>query len=150
MTILFLLLTLQDPQPPPQRPLIIVAPADVLELKAPAEEKEPAELAPEVDLTLPTVIYVAAVSGAWASASGVCVGRACSTITPVLPMVSEPKTAMPLGIAIQGAMLWATHAWVAPRWPRVAQGILYGLGLVHVIKAADHVSTSRRYSRAAQ
>ena len=104
---------------------------------------------PRVDLTIPTVFYVASVSSAWAGASATCVADdVCNTVTPVLPTVSDTNVALGLGLLIQGGTLWVVHQWVAPRWPRVAQGVLYAMSALHIGKASDHVLTSRRQSRA--
>lgn len=133
----------QEPPPPP--PVILILPVQVLEeLKRPPPVVPAAPPPAAVDLTLPTIAYVAAVSSAWASAASTCVGRSCPTVTPTLPTVSTPTVALGWGLVIQGATLWAVHQWIGPRWPKVAQGLLYSLATMHAIKAADHVSTSRR------
>ena len=123
-------------------------PADLLasQTPTPAPPADP----PRVDLTIPTVFYIAAVSGAWAGASATCVeDDVCQTVTPVLPTVGSPMKALGWGLLIQGGMLWAAHTWIAPRWPRVAQGVLYGLAALHIASGTDHVLTSRRVSKAA-
>jgi hypothetical protein len=127
-------------------PLVIILPADVLEeLKRPPTPAPPPP--PALDLTLPTAAYVAAVASAWTSAASTCVEQSCTTITPTLPTVSNGPKALGWGLAIQGFTLYLVHAWVAPHWPRVAQGVLYGLAALHAISAADHVSTARRRAK---
>jgi len=128
-------------------PVLVLSVSALEELKQP-----PAQAAPPktIDLTIPTVAYVAAISGAWAGASATCVADdVCDTVTPVLPTVGSVKKALGWGLLIQGGTLWLAHQWIAPRWPRVAQGVLYAVGALHIGKAADHVLTSRRVSRAA-
>ena len=136
-------LTAQEPPP-----LRLAIPPDMLRAQTQTTATAP-PAKPRVDLSIPTVFYVASVSSAWAGASATCVAdNICSTVTPVLPTVSDPNVALGLGLLIQGGALWAVHQWVAPRWPRVAQGVLYALSALHIGKAADHVLTSRRQSRA--
>lgn len=134
------------PPPPPPVPVVLTLSVSALEeLKA----SQPPAPPPRVDLTIPTVAYVAAISGAWAGASATCIADdVCDTVTPVLPTVGSVKKALGWGLLIQGGTLWAAHRWIAPRWPRVAQGVLYAVGALHIGKAADHVLTSRRQSRA--
>ena len=133
--------------PPPVPVVVTLSAAALEELKA---APPPAPPLPRVDLTIPTVAYVAAISGAWAGASATCVADdVCDTVTPVLPTVGSVKKALGWGLLIQGGTLWVAHRWIAPRWPRVAQGVLYAVGALHIGKAADHVLTSRRVSRAA-
>ena len=138
----------QDVPPPPPVPVVLTLSAAALdELKA---AQPPAPPPPRVDLTVPTVFYVAAVSGAWAGASATCVeDDVCQTVTPVLPTVGSPMKALGFGLLIQGGALWAVHQWVAPHWPRVAQGLLYGLSALHIASGTDHVLTSRRVSKSA-
>jgi hypothetical protein len=130
-----------------QSRLRIEIPADMLAERQTTTVTQPN---PRMDLTIPTVFYVAAVSGSWAGASATCVADdICKTVTPVLPTVGSPMKALGWGLLIQGGMLWAVHQWVAPTWPRVAQGILYGLSALHIASGTDHVLTSRRQSKAA-
>ena len=132
----------QDTPPPP---VVILLPADVLEaLKRPPPVVPAVAPAPAVDLTLPTIAYVSAVSSAWAAAGSTCVEGSCPTVTPTLPGLSDARKALGFGLLIQGVTLWLVHVWVAPRWPKVAPALLYGLATMHAIKAADHVGTSRR------
>ena len=131
----------QDAPPP----IVILLPADAFEaLKRPPPVTPADAPPPAVDLTLPTTAYVAAVASAWTVAGATCVEQSCPTVTPTLPTVSDGRRAFGWGVVIQGASLWVIHRWIAPRWPKVAQGVLYSLATMHAIKAADHVSTSRR------
>ena len=92
---------MQDAQPPPPVPVILTLSASALEeLKA---GQPPTPPPPRVDLTVPTVFYVASVAGAWAGASATCVADdVCDTVTPVLPTVGSPMKALGWGLLIQG------------------------------------------------
>ena len=145
VAVVLLIGVIEPPEPPVPAPLsprviVVVIPA--------AEREPPPRVAPPpVDLTLATAAYVGGIAGGWAASSSACVERLCSTITPTLPTVGDPYVAIPLGVAIQGTVLWVIHQWIAPRWPRVAQAALYGLGTMHLVKAADFVMTSRRRAK---
>lgn len=95
------------------------------------------------DLTLPTVFYLGSASAEWATASAGCLAG-CRTRTALLPNVTRAKVAVPLGLAIDGVTLWLCHEVIGKRWPRVGQGVLYGLAIARAVNASQHIDTARR------
>lgn len=135
----------------PPAPVVVLTPeqfqALVQELLTTAPPaRTPAPVVPpdeRTHLVIPNAAYLGTVVSDWTSVSAGCVQRSCKTLTPLLPDVSDPKVAIPLGVAIDAAVLWVCDTWIAPRWPHVAEGILYGLAIVRGAATSDEVVASR-------
>jgi hypothetical protein len=98
------------------------------------------------DLTMPTTFYLTASAVDWATAAPACqIG--CKSRTGLLPYVDSARVAVPLGVALDVGVLYLTHKWIAPRWPKLAEGILYALTVVRAVNAADHLIVQRDWNR---
>lgn len=136
----------QDEPQPPSTPLVITIPPELLGQVQVQLPSQAAPTKPKADLTLPSIAYVAAASADWATSFSACT-PSCHTRDVQLPDVSRPGLAIPVGLAIDAATIWAINRFVDPRWPDVAQGLLYVFSIIRSIDATNHVETSERRAR---
>jgi hypothetical protein len=97
-------------------------------------------------LVMPTVFFLTASAVDWATASPACqIG--CQTRTGLLPFVSDARVSVPIGLGLDAGVLWLTTKVITPRWPKVAEGLLYVLTIVHAVSAAEHLIDQRDWNR---
>jgi hypothetical protein len=90
-------------------------------------------------LRLPTLVYVGgATLDVWSTVD--CLGAGCIERNPTLAWLQPagPGVMLTVGEAVDAAMLWAVHRWVAPRHPKLARGLLFGGGGVRAGIAAHN------------
>ena len=101
---------------------------------------------PDDALVMPTAFYVTASAVDWATAAPACqIG--CKSRMGLLPYVESAPVAVPVGLLLDVGVLLLTHKVLAPRWPKLAAGILYALTIVRSVNAADHLIVQRDWNR---
>jgi hypothetical protein len=125
--------------------LVIVIPPELLTLDGRLPTPPPTA-AGQPDTATPTWVFLGAAAVDWTTGATAC-QLGCRSRSGSLPNVTDPRIAVPLGLAIDGATIWLCHQVIGPRWPTVAQGLLYGLSIVRGINAHDHVAAQRRRNR---
>lgn len=113
--------------------LALGPPATVVPVPAPEQRS----------LVLPTALYLSAVGAEWVAAAPACALH-CNAWTRTLPTVNSAKVAVPLGLGINATVIAVVHYWVAPRWPRVADAVLFSAGAFHAASAVQHAGSARQ------
>ena len=97
-------------------------------------------------LVMPTAFYLTASAVDWATAAPACqIG--CKSRTGLLPYVEDARVSVPIGLLLDVGVILLAHKVLAPKWPKLAAGILYALTIVRSVNAADHLIVQRDWNR---
>lgn len=136
----------QDEPQPPTTPLVITIPPELLGQVQVQLPSQAAPTKPKADLTYANVAAIAAASADWATSFAGCT-PSCTTRDLVLPDVSKPGLAIPVGLAVDTFVIWVLNEHVAPRWPKAAQAALYIFSILRSVEADQHVQDGERHAR---
>lgn len=91
-------------------------------------------------------VYIGTAAADW-SVTAVCAKVLCGdrTQTGFLYGVEKPAAAIPIGLAIDAAVLIGVREWLAPDHPKIARALLYGLSGVRVVFVANKVNDLREH-----
>jgi hypothetical protein len=104
---------------------------------------------PERSLAIPTALYLSAIAAEWTTAAPRCAIQ-CNSWTRTLPGVEDATIAAPVGLSINAGVLLTVHYLIAPRWPRVADAVLFSLTAFHAASATEHAASTRQTLKSSQ